>query len=126
MYKLISKITGRPILVDSNKLYGIKTKPVEEPVKQEEAPVQTVETITTAEGDEQVVEDPLEIERKLMEEEAMREKKEAEKTKQAYDSACSILNSDDSEIKFLFISDNTFRICIGPYTSDRKKGSYSK
>lgn len=100
MYKLISKITGRPILVDINKLYGIKTKPVEEPVKQEEAPAQTIESIATAEGDEQVVEDPLEIERKLMEEEAMREKKEAEKTKQAYDSACSILNSDDSEIKF--------------------------
>ena len=102
MYKLISKITGRPILVDINKLYGIKTQTVAEVA----APVETEEPAVVLPVIDEVkaAEDAAEAERllKLQQEKeaAEREKTEAEKTKQAYDSACSILNKKDEDIIF--------------------------
>ena len=99
MYKLISKITGRPILVDINKLYGIKTKPA----TVETVPAVPEETIEPALAEE-VKEDPAETEKRLrLEQEqaqAEKDKQEREKTKQAFDSACSILNQKDDEIVF--------------------------
>ena len=102
MYKLISKITGRPILVDINKLYGIKTQTVAEVA----APVETEEPAVELPVIDEVkaAEDAAEAERllKLQQEKeaAEREKTEAEKTKQAYDSACSILNKKDEDLIF--------------------------
>ncbi len=108
MYRLISKITGRPILVDINKLYGIKTQPVaEEPVPaSEEVPVVVdsqeppIVTISEEELAEIKRQKQIEEEKRLAEEKLRIEKEQAEKTKQAYDSACSILNSKDEDISF--------------------------
>ena len=101
MYKLISKITGRTILVDINKLYGIKTKPaVEEVAIVENEVIETVNEAETEVLQETVIVDPAEEQRKLMEAEALREKKEAETSKQAFEKACSILDKEDDEIIF--------------------------
>ena len=100
MYKLISKITGRPILVDINKLYGIKTQPT----VVETVPAVPEEEIAEPVLTEEIKEDPAEIEKRLRlereREEAEKEKQEQIKTKQAFDSACSILNQKDDDIVF--------------------------
>ena len=97
MYKLISKITGRPILVDINKLYRIKTTvPVEEVAPATPAPVE-IEIPVIPEEDPVDYEKLAQIER---EEAAEKERRETEKIKQAYDSACSILNKEDDTIVF--------------------------
>ena len=97
MYKLISKITGRPILVDINKLYRIKTTvPVEEVAPAAPAPVE-IEIPVIPEEAPVDHEKLAQIER---EEAAEKERRETEKIKQAYDSACSILNKEDDTIVF--------------------------
>ncbi len=98
MYKLISKITGRPILVDINKLYGIKTQPV----AVEEAPVEqilTEEERMAVEQEEAEKKAQMEQQR-LIAEQQKQDKEDAEKSKQAFDSACSILSKNDEDITF--------------------------
>ncbi len=108
MYKLITKITGRPVLVDINKLYKIKIEKEEEQRREKMPPV--VDEVVEEAVEEEVIPEPVEEEttetvepepKETPEEREIRLMQElARETNLAYKRASELIESTDKDINF--------------------------